>query len=81
MAAGYGAAFGLFALALACGVGLSTGYAVWSGAGVALTALIAWAMFGERPETMAILGLVLIVAGVVLVEVAGGTGVRGEAGR
>ncbi len=69
--AGYGAAFGLFSFALAHGVGLSAGYAIWAGVGVALTALIAWAIFGERPGSWAIVGLVFIVIGVVLVEAAG----------
>lgn len=82
VAVGYGAAFGLFALALAHGVGLSAGYAIWAGVGVALTALIAWAVFGERPSIWAIAGLILITAGVALVEAGGAaTGSHIGAGR
>jgi small multidrug resistance pump len=44
-------------------------YAVWAGAGVALIALIGWAIFGQVLDTAAILGISLIVAGVVVLNV------------
>ncbi|MCW7752919.1 SMR family transporter [Desulfobotulus sp. H1] len=44
-------------------------YAVWAGAGVALIALLAWIFFGQKLDGAAILGLSLIVAGVVVLNV------------
>lgn len=69
--AGYVAAFGLFAVALARGLPLGAGYAIWAGVGVALTALVAWVVFGERPGRWMLVGFVLIIAGVVLIEATG----------
>jgi small multidrug resistance pump len=42
---------------------------VWSGAGVALITLIAWAMFGQRLDAFALLGIGLIVAGVLVIRI------------
>lgn len=68
---GYAAAFGLLYAALSHGTPLSSAYAIWSGVGVALTAVVAWVVFGERLTPGAIIGIVLIVAGVVLLETCG----------
>jgi small multidrug resistance pump len=44
-------------------------YAIWAGAGVALIALAGYAFFGEALDAPAIIGMVLIVAGVVIINV------------
>jgi small multidrug resistance pump len=44
-------------------------YAIWSGVGVALIALIAWLFFGQVLDTPALIGLALIIAGVVVLNV------------
>lgn len=44
-------------------------YAVWAGAGIGLIALIGWAVFGQALDAVAILGIGLIVAGVVVLNV------------
>lgn len=44
-------------------------YAIWSGAGVALITLIAWLFLGQALDAAAIIGIVLIVAGVVVLNV------------
>lgn len=44
-------------------------YAIWSGVGVALIALVGWLLFGQKLDLAAIIGLVLIVAGVVVLNV------------
>lgn len=44
-------------------------YAIWSGVGIVLIALIGYAVFGQKLDTPAVLGLALIVAGVVVVNV------------
>jgi small multidrug resistance pump len=43
-------------------------YAIWSGAGIALIALIGWIFLDQTLDWPAILGLVLIVAGVVVIN-------------
>ncbi|MFC4628055.1 DMT family transporter [Promicromonospora alba] len=66
--AGYVGAFvGLSAL-LRLGAPIGVVYGIWAAAGVALTAVIASAVFGE-PFTLTIgFGIALVIAGVVLVE-------------
>jgi small multidrug resistance pump len=44
-------------------------YAIWSGAGIVLISLIAWLVFGQSLDTPAIIGLALIIAGVVVLQV------------
>jgi len=66
--AGYGAAFFLLSLTLrAIPVGIA--YAVWSGVGIVLIAAIAWLVHGQRLDAPAVLGMALIVAGVVVLNV------------
>lgn len=43
-------------------------YAVWSGLGIVAIAAIAWLVFGQRLDLPAILGLGLIVAGVLVIN-------------
>ena len=43
-------------------------YAVWSGVGIALVSLIAWLVYGQTLDGPAIAGLLLIVAGVVVLN-------------
>jgi small multidrug resistance pump len=70
--AGYLISFALMALALrTLNVGLV--YAVWSGAGTAGTAAIAAALYDERLNLTAVAGMVVIVAGVVLLATSGAT--------
>ena len=42
-------------------------YAIWSGLGVALIALVGWAS-GQRLDAPAVIGLLLIVAGVAVIQ-------------
>ena len=65
---GYGVAFYFLSLTLKT-VPVGVAYAFWSGAGVALIALVGWAFLGQRLDAPAILGLALIVAGVVVINV------------
>ncbi|MEL6318930.1 MAG: multidrug efflux SMR transporter, partial [Pseudomonadota bacterium] len=72
--ASYGVALVFLALALkAIPVGIA--YAVWSGVGVAAITVIGWTAFGQRLEAPALIGIGLIVAGVLTLNlVAGGSG-------
>lgn len=44
-------------------------YAIWSGVGIVLIATVAWAFQGQKLDTPAMLGMALIVAGVVIMNV------------
>lgn len=67
---GYVVSFYLFSLALMA-IPLSTAYAIWSGVGTALTALIGVIIYKEGFNIRKVLGLVLIIGGVVLLRLSG----------
>ncbi len=68
VAAGYGVAFVFLGLALrALPVGVA--YAIWSGVGTALVALVGCVAFDQRLTPAAFFGIVMIVAGVIVVQV------------
>jgi len=71
VAGGYLGAFVLLSQVLRLGMRVGAAYATWAGAGVALTALLAWVVFGERLTWTMAAGLALIVVGVALVELGG----------
>ncbi|MBM4011212.1 MAG: DMT family transporter [Planctomycetota bacterium] len=65
--AGYGVAFWFLSLTLER-IPVGVGYAIWSGAGVTVIAAIGWLVHGEKLDAPAILGMSLIVAGVVVLN-------------
>lgn len=44
-------------------------YAIWSGLGVVLITIAAWVLFGQKLDLPALIGMALIVAGVVVMNV------------
>ncbi|WP_213780849.1 SMR family transporter [Caballeronia sp. dw_276] len=65
---GYGISFYLLSLTLkSLPVGIV--YAVWSGAGIVLITLVAALLFKQIPDLPAVLGMGLIVAGVIVLNV------------
>ncbi len=44
-------------------------YAIWSGLGIVLITAIGWVAFGQRMDPAAMLGMGLIVAGIVVMQV------------
>lgn len=68
---GYVASFAALAQALARGVPLGIAYAIWAGVGVVVIALISWLFFKESLSWLQIGGLVLVIAGVGLLELGG----------
>ncbi|WP_420410830.1 SMR family transporter [Roseibium sp.] len=44
-------------------------YAVWSGAGIVLITMVAWFLFDQKLDVPALLGLGLIIAGVIVINV------------
>ncbi|WP_327092713.1 multidrug efflux SMR transporter [Nonomuraea sp. NBC_01738] len=69
--AGYITSFLLLARALKLQLDMGTAYAVWSGAGTAAIALIGTAFMGETLNPLKIGGIVLIIAGVIVLNLAG----------
>ena len=51
---------------------LGTAYAIWSGIGTALTALVGVIVYKERFNLKKFLGLVLIIGGVVVLKLSSG---------
>ncbi|MGM0834301.1 multidrug efflux SMR transporter [Halomonas qinghailakensis] len=65
---GYGVAFYLLSLVLrTLPVGIA--YAIWAGLGIVLVTLVGIVVFGEKPDLPAVIGISLIVAGVVVLQV------------
>ncbi|MDR2788428.1 MAG: multidrug efflux SMR transporter [Candidatus Accumulibacter sp.] len=64
---GYASAFYFLSLALET-IPVGVAYAIWSGVGVVLIALIAWILHGQALDLPAIIGILLIVAGVVVLN-------------
>lgn len=67
VAVGYGLAFFFLSLTLDK-VPVGIAYAVWSGAGVTLIAAIGWVFLGQKLDGPALVGMSLIVAGVVVLN-------------
>lgn len=65
---GYGLAFYLLSLVLRT-LPVGVAYAIWAGLGIVLVTLVGIVVFGERPDWPGIVGIGLIVAGVVLLQV------------
>ncbi len=64
---GYGVAFYCLAIVIKT-IPVGIAYAIWSGVGIVLIALIAAFLFGQVPDLPAIIGMALIIAGVVVIN-------------
>lgn len=65
--AGYGLSFFMLSLALRT-LPVGVAYAIWSALGIVLITLVGAFVFHQKPDLPAILGMVLIVAGVVVIN-------------
>jgi multidrug transporter EmrE-like cation transporter len=65
--AGFGGAFWFFALVLKV-LPLGVTYALWSGIGMVLIAGSGWLIFGQKLDLAAILGIGLIIAGILVIN-------------
>ena len=65
---GYGIAFYFLSLTLQT-IPVGVTYAIWSGVGIVLITLVAWLLYGQVLDAAAIIGLGLIIAGVVVLNV------------
>lgn len=66
--AGYAAAFYCLSIVLRT-IPVGIAYAIWSGVGIVLIALIGFFVFRQHLDWPAIIGLTLIIAGVVVINV------------
>ena len=66
--AGYAVSFYFFSLAVRI-IPVGIAYALWSGVGIMAIALIAWVIYDQTLDLAAILGLALIIAGIVVLNV------------
>ena len=64
---GYGVAFWLLSLTLRT-IPVGIAYATWSGLGIVLIAAVGWVAFGQKLDLWAMLGMALIVAGVLIMN-------------
>ena len=65
---GYGVAFYCLSLVLKS-VPVGIAYAIWSGLGIVLITAVAWLLYGQRIDLAGLIGMGLIVAGVVVLNV------------
>lgn len=68
---GYVASFVFLSQTLRAGVPLGIAYAIWAGIGVVAVAIISWVVFHETLTWQQLLGMVLVAAGVALLELGG----------
>ncbi|MYM28102.1 QacE family quaternary ammonium compound efflux SMR transporter [Duganella sp. CY15W] len=66
--AGYAIAFYFLSLTLRT-IPVGVAYAIWSGAGIILIAAAGWLLYGQKLDLPAVIGMGLIIAGVVIMNV------------
>ena len=64
---GYALAFYFLSLTLRT-IPLGVAYAIWAGVGVALVALVGWAVYHQSLDIAALIGIALIVSGVIVLN-------------
>lgn len=67
VAAGYSVSFYFLSLALRA-IPVGVAYAIWSGVGIVLISVIGWALFRQRLDAAALVGIGLIIAGVIVIQ-------------
>jgi multidrug transporter EmrE-like cation transporter len=65
---GYGVAFYFLSVTLRT-IPVGIAYAIWSGVGIVLITLVGWILFDQKMDAPALIGMALIIAGVVTMNV------------
>ncbi|MDA0563881.1 QacE family quaternary ammonium compound efflux SMR transporter [Streptomonospora sp. S1-112] len=68
VALGYIGSFAALGLVLRAGMGIGVAYGIWGASGVALTAVLATALFGDPLTVVMGVGIALVIGGVLCVE-------------
>lgn len=63
----YAASFYLLAIVLRT-IPVGVAYAIWSGLGICFIAMIGFVIFGQRLDLPAVIGLGMIIAGIVVIQ-------------
>ncbi|MCC5958038.1 MAG: QacE family quaternary ammonium compound efflux SMR transporter [Rhodobacteraceae bacterium] len=63
----YALSFWLLALVLRV-IPVGVAYAIWAGLGICLIALLGWIIFGQKLDMPAIIGISLIIAGILVIN-------------
>lgn len=71
VAAGFVLAFVFLAQVLRHGLPIGVAYGIWGAAGVAATAILSTLIYGEPFSALMGIGIILVIAGVVLIELGG----------
>ncbi len=66
--AAYAVSFYFLSLALRT-IPIGLAYAIWSGVGIVLISLVGWMVYRQALDAAAVAGIVLIVAGVIVINV------------
>lgn len=69
---GYAAAFAFLGQALERGMSIGVAYGIWSAVGVAIVAVMGKVLFDDGLSALTGVGIAIIIAGVLVVELAGG---------
>lgn len=64
---GYALSFYLVSIAIQ-NMPVGVAYAIWSGVGVVLVALISWLVYGQKIDGFAVLGIALILSGTLVIN-------------
>lgn len=64
---GYGVAFYCLSMTLLT-IPVGIAYAIWSGAGIVLVSLIGFALYGQKLDVWAVVGIGLIMSGVLILN-------------
>lgn len=70
----YAIAFGALSQVLKLGMPLGVAYAIWCAFGIAAVAAVGVVLFGERVNATMVVGLLLVIAGVVAIELGSSSG-------
>lgn len=69
---GYAGAFYFLSMVLR-NIPLGIAYAIWSGAGIVLVALVGWLVFKQQLDVPAIIGICMIIGGVFVINLFSGS--------
>ncbi|WP_375001469.1 DMT family transporter [Aeromicrobium sp. CTD01-1L150] len=71
--AGYAVALTLLGITLALGMAVGVAYGIWAACGIAAVAVLAKFIFDDALTWMMAAGIALIIGGVLIIELVGGT--------
>jgi len=66
---GYVGSFAALTVLLRAGAPVGVVYGIWAACGVALTAVLAAAIYGDTLSSITVVGIVVVIAGVLLIEI------------